>query len=565
MKDYRSSSQVIFGFLPEQTVDLKGKIWKVKHWRMPFRLSGVDTEILREGILMRAIEWERNNKDYKNFLSLLRKGVLVEAYALDDENGVEVNEFPNQWICNTCKQFHDQYEVQCGCGSTKKGQIPFVAYHECGVLKEITIPKCPKHKQAKIQLPKAASLADIIFCCDKCEWKVRGIPYMNCTCGEKMSINIHRAAKVYTPRSVVIVNPPVRGAREKLQNAGGNVRAVNWLINGMKERSVDKVSTSKSSVAETLLKQGIPEETVKEMISKLGENYDDDSDLKLPIQLKSSFEQQAGTIGLATLESRITVDDLCESAGHLGIGDELYKNNYREAFVAGGLWSIDLLERFPIFTGHFGYTRDGFLPGESTLRPFKHHDRRQSKIMPVYGDLAETEALLVRLNPITVLKWLKEKGYDCPSHPATFKDAYLAIIALFADTSQGEHARKDVLTLIHSYSHRFIRSLAVYAGIDRNGIAEMILELGLSFIVYSVPRGDFVLGGMHAVFEQELHTLMHAVVSSEHRCALDPGCEKNKAACMACLHLGEPSCALFNRSLSRKSLFGDAGYFNVKT
>lgn len=561
MKDFRSSSQVIFGFLPEQTVDLRGKIWKVKHWRAPYRLSEVDTETLRQGILNRAVEWEASHKDYKKFLSHLRRGMLVEAYALDNDNGVEVAEFPNQWICKSCSQFHEKYEETCSCGSVRKGQIPFVAYHTCGALSELSIPKCPQHRQVKIILPRAASLADIRFECGQCAWSKKGIPYMNCACGENMNVNIHRAAKVYTPRSVVIVNPPVRDAREKLRNAGGSARAVSWIINGMKERCVDEVPTSKNSVAEALLKQGIDEDIVKEMVAKLGNTYGDDVEIHLPASLKTDFEQQANMIGLATLESRLVVDDLTKSAQELGINHELYNKSYKSAFRSSGLSSIDLLEKFPIFTGHYGYTRGAFNPGESTLKPFKHHDRRQSRVMPVYGDLAETEALLVRLNPVTVLNWLKLNGYQSVPTESSFKDAYLAILSLLSDATDGAKARQDLLTLTHSYSHRFIRSLAVYAGIDRNSIAEMVMDLGLSFIVYSVPRGDFVLGGMHAVFAQELHTLLDSVVNSEHRCALDPGCEKNKAACMACLHLGEPSCALFNRSLSRKSLFGSSGYF----
>jgi hypothetical protein len=54
--------------------------------------------------------------------------------------------------------------------------------------------------------------------------------------------------------------------------------------------------------------------------------------------------------------------------------------------------------------------------------------------------------------------------------------------------------------------------------------------------------------------------LLANVVDREHRCALDPGCARGAGACLACLHVGEPSCRYFNTYLDRKSLFGQSGY-----
>jgi hypothetical protein len=54
------------------------------------------------------------------------------------------------------------------------------------------------------------------------------------------------------------------------------------------------------------------------------------------------------------------------------------------------------------------------------------------------------------------------------------------------------------------------------------------------------------------------------MVEGEHRCALDPGCSHEGSACMACLHLGEPSCRLFNQSLDRSTLAGGSGFFDVR-
>lgn len=102
--------------------------------------------------------------------------------------------------------------------------------------------------------------------------------------------------------------------------------------------------------------------------------------------------------------------------------------------------------------------------------------------------------------------------------------------------------------------------MAVHAGIERNALSELLVPSHLSFFVYAASKGDFVLGGLQAVFESDLDTFLKALVDDEHRCALDPGCERGGGACSACLHIGEPSCRWFNTRLSRLALFGSNGY-----
>jgi hypothetical protein len=114
--------------------------------------------------------------------------------------------------------------------------------------------------------------------------------------------------------------------------------------------------------------------------------------------------------------------------------------------------------------------------------------------------------------------------------------------------------------MIHSLAHRTIRLLAVHAGIERNSLSELLVPSHLGFYLYASARGDFVLGGLQAVFESELDTFLKVLLHDEHRCALDPGCERGGAACTACLHIGEPSCRLYNAQLSRTTLFGPEGY-----
>ena len=68
--------------------------------------------------------------------------------------------------------------------------------------------------------------------------------------------------------------------------------------------------------------------------------------------------------------------------------------------------------------------------------------------------------------------------------------------------------RELVTTLIHSYCHRFIRVAAVHTGVERTSLSELLVPHHLGFFVYAAARGGFVLGGLQAVFEGELHRLL---------------------------------------------------------
>ena len=47
MREHRSGSQILFGYLPDQTVDLSGGVWRVKKWNQPVALQ-VDDALLRD-------------------------------------------------------------------------------------------------------------------------------------------------------------------------------------------------------------------------------------------------------------------------------------------------------------------------------------------------------------------------------------------------------------------------------------------------------------------------------------------------------------------------------------
>jgi hypothetical protein len=283
---------------------------------------------------------------------------------------------------------------------------------------------------------------------------------------------------------------------------------------------------------------------------------------------RKEAEDEAVDIAMALAESRIRTTNLINVAAVEGALANRYTDRYPAAVNRAGLAAVDLVERFPVLNVMYGYSRGGGDAGTTRLVPFR--DPRGG--YRLHGDLSDTEALFLRLDPLQVARWLIERGHVLKDFTAEDTDPRRARVAILdaaevpeaGDELPSATVGSELLTLVHSYAHRLIRQTAVFAGIDRDALAEYLVPLHLGFFVYAAARGDFVLGGLQSVFETELDSLLDTVVDGEHRCALDPGCARGAGACLACLHLGEPSCRLFNTYLDRKPLFGRSGYLSAR-
>jgi hypothetical protein len=276
---------------------------------------------------------------------------------------------------------------------------------------------------------------------------------------------------------------------------------------------------------------------------------------------RQEAERQASIVAMALAESRITVAELVSRTEVTNPLREVYESAYPDAFQLARLEALELLDRLPVLTGSYAYTRGDSTPGRTRLVPF----RSPAGNYVVYSDIAETEAYFVRLAPRHVVSWLQRRGHVLPE-ASTDREARLAILRSAIVPAPGDDVSgtlgSDLLTLVHSYAHRFIKEGALFGGIERNSLAELLVPLHLGFFVYAAARGDFVLGGLQAVFESDLDRLVTAVVEDENRCPLDPGCSRSGGACVACLHLGEPSCRYFNTYLDRRVLWGPVGYLD---
>lgn len=564
----RSRSQILRGFLPQQTQDLRGGIYRVTDWAGAVPLN-VDDRALRRHLLREVRPFEVAGTD-GGVAADLHGNARLEVVELDEGRGVNVERFPQVWLCHACKRIGKRADVKCKCGERRWGQLHFIGFHNCGAVAEPWIRRCPAHDDVQLVSPRSAKATDIRFVCPSCNTEtMRGLGF-NRTCPGcqqgPLIWNVHKARSAYTPRGTTLVNPPRPEQLQELLAGGGARRTLDWVVEGMTARDPKAMDgkPSRAAFIEGLVGQGLDRsfaETLAEQAAQGGQLRDEAADAyaDIPDHRVEAAEFDAIEIAVALTDSRVTLEDLDPK-----YQPATYREDYGAALARTGFTAIDLVEQFPVLNVMYGYTRGGNDPSECRLVPF----RNPRGGYRLHGELSNTEAMFFRLDPLAVVEWLRRRGHNLPGSVDSAEAARLAILAQAdipepGDSSSSPTVGSDVMTLVHTLCHRVVRQLAAFAGIDRDALSEYLVPRHLGFFVYAAARGDFVLGGLQAVYESDMPLLLRALRNNESRCPLDPGCSRGSGACSACLHLGEPSCRAFNTMLDRRSVFGPEGYWSV--
>jgi hypothetical protein len=559
----RGASQILFGMLPTQTVDLEGGVWRVTHWADPVPLL-LDQTSVRMALLEAIAPWAIHGRD-GGVDGELRAHAVVQVVQINEDRGVVVERFPRLWRCRVCGRVTTDRVDRCRCGSMSIAQMQHVAYHTCGALQEPQVPRCQTHHAVAVRLPGTAAAREMYFFCPDCRRALspRGFPFQPCACGarEGMTRNVHRAGAVFSPHYAVLVNPPDPAAAARLRASGGGARALEWVMDGLGPTQPGEGGQTVEGLVETLVQSGLSIETARDLAERAHERGEvargaAQGEIDLPPLVRERAHEEALSLASALDQGRVRVDDMV--ANTTPPLRTLYETSYRDAIADAGLSNVELLTNFPVATLAFGFTRGGSEPTDTTLVAF-----RERGGLRAFGMLTRTEAILFQLDPVAALCWLREQGFDLPEtrDPREARLSILRAVEIPRPTEEHPHpVGTAVVTLLHSYGHRLVRVLAMTAGVERDGLAEYLLPYHLSIVVYASARGQFVLGALQAMFETSLNRLLDDFVHGEARCPLDPGCRTGGGACMACLHLGEPSCRWFNRFLDRAALFGPRGF-----
>ena len=567
MRVERGASQILFGLLPTQTVDLEGGVWQVSRWADPVRIP-IDQATVRDALIQAIAPWQASQND-GGVSAELYGHAPIQVVAVNEDRGVVVEPFPRQWRCRQCNRITTSSSRLCQCGSGRFAQMQFVAFHKCGRIQEPRLQRCPTHRQVAVRLPGTAAARELYFFCPICNRRLsNGFPFQPCECGrqEGMTRNVHRAGTVFAPHYTVLVNPPDPAEAARLRATGGGARALDWVLDGLGGAGPGEGQQTVQGFEEALLRQGLSPDFAREMAQRALERGEvehgaTDTPLDLPGTVRIRAQEEAISLSSALEKGRVRVEDMVhDSEPPLRT---LYDTAYRSRTARAGLANVELLTDFPVTTLAFGFTREGRDPATSTLVPFRERGAIQA-----YGLQAHTEALLFQVDPVLVASHLRRRGFQVPQAADARTTRVELLRTMEIPRPTDEHFQplgSAVVALLHSYGHRLIRSLAAAAGVERDGLSEYLLPHHLSLIVYAASRGEFVLGGLQSVFETGLDTVLNLFVHGESRCPLDPGCRAGGGACMACIHLGEPSCRWFNRFLDRRVLFGEDGFLSEAT
>lgn len=232
-----------------------------------------------------------------------------------------------------------------------------------------------------------------------------------------------------------------------------------------------------------------------------------------------------------------------------------------------GLKDLVLLEKINLTRVLYGYSRGEYEISERRLCFFNQYEKDSNKIS-VYCSPVDTEGMMIVFDPEKIYDYLKRNNAENLANYGDPENSLECHRALVNSYSFGE--KEDIFgfsdettssaliySVLHSFSHLFIRALGKYSGMEENSLAEIIFPTACAVLIYVNQSGNFNLGTFSTCFSNHMAKILDSVEEEANDCLYDPICTlDSKGACPACIQLGEVSCENFNRNLSRLYLIG---------
>lgn len=242
-----------------------------------------------------------------------------------------------------------------------------------------------------------------------------------------------------------------------------------------------------------------------------------------------------------------------------------------ELMTTLGFEELGLIREFELCRFTHGYTRVGDMPTLEKnnitmpvrLRLFEQLGNHK---WPIYVVNQDNEAIYVRLKPELVYKWLMAlQVVDLPAWDPTgavmlggpiieSAEPFGRYFALL--NKDAPKTYRYIYTLLHSYSHLFMKSVAEFSGLDLGSLGEYLFPADLAFVVYR-NGVTMDLGNLSSLWRNENNRfLAHLLEPSSHRCNSGSLCDFHGGACPDCLMVPETSCVAGNQLLSRAVICG---------
>ncbi|MBF9131394.1 hypothetical protein I0C86_20860 [Plantactinospora sp. S1510] len=513
--------------------------------------------------------------------------VQREQYRLVQAEDLRAARFPNTFICTACGIFvavrPGDDAPACPAGHGTLTQFQFAEAHNCGLLAELRPPQCTNRCRASMQLHnwRRLSVREWFWRCARCGARPQQDVIRFCTqcrAGRSTVLRVPQTS-VHYPQSLTVLNPPTRTTYGALADHDARAAAVGQLIGVVEpgleglQRAVGRQDDALTQVQATVKALGLgPDDPLFAQLLEKARQSDDEG---------GNWRAQVEGLGLSAENQEIVGDEalaltLAGAASPLTIGD-LEANppassllptyqRYRQLLDRYHLADVTLLRELPIAYVVAGYTR---LSAQALQRTrsgdrttwFKFFDADKSGKHPMYGKRGDTEGLLVRIDPLQIVRWLADSGL-VPDPGITdvggARRWLLGVCEPVVDAFNAPDHRitAAVLGLVHSMAHRFMKALAVRCGLHVESLAEYLFPSAGAFLIYANTRSEFTLGGIEHVFRFDLADALEEL-DADPRCVFDPPCRRSfGGACAACLHTSEVACERFNTVLDRNLLFG---------
>lgn len=601
----RGKTQVLFNFLPDKTFDHESgqAILRVTNFELE------EDHKLNKRYVLAKVAWLLNQWPEERRRGFPDPYALADRYVLGSPTAVESEIFPllfqcDNWQCRRVFSYQNveraaqvNPDMRCRtCGATLT-QLHHVLIHHCGHIRPFIIPRCPTHGYDHMRLDTGGSQKYTHFRwrCRQCGFN-QGIAYGRCDdCNlpdRTMRPIVHRATSAYYPQYRTLINLPGRDLERILDDPERHWLAIAAYLrlfnHGPENRLADLVANPQGQTGdqdematiERMIQSAPPSlrvslqvnlDALRQGIAGFGGNQRT-SLISQARSLVSLSEDIVDEVGQELLEfvrpdetlSITTLSVLQQRAPQAFPGRApLYHVAYPNALRETGLADVRLIGDFPVTTVIVGYTRNEREASNTVIRSFPRLKPTDPRT-PLFVDTTETEALMFRLDPVRVIRWLDLNGLVEGNMPDLTDVAavrawllnHMSLINPFDEVPESQPITRAVYGLVHSFSHMVLRQAVIQSGFDRTSLSEYLFPHALAFVLYSNNRSTFTIGGLFTLFEQTLDEHLRAVVDKGEACVYDPVCIEETGACHACMHISEMSCEHFNRNLSRKYLFG---------
>lgn len=239
-----------------------------------------------------------------------------------------------------------------------------------------------------------------------------------------------------------------------------------------------------------------------------------------------------------------------------------------------GVEKMGLVREFDLCRFSFGHSRVHSLPVVEKhnvnmpvrLNLFDQVATNDGRKHPIYVITQANEAIYVKLDEEAVYAWLRDlncvDAFEWMKGDQPLAAALLERIQVFNryldNLPKGGEPKTYyyVYTLLHTYAHVLMRSVAEFSGLDLGSLGEYLFPADLSLVVYR--NGTTMdLGNLSSLWRNEnVHFLRHLLEPKTLGCGSGSLCVQRGGACPDCILVPETSCVAQNRLLSRSVLRG---------